>query len=81
MPTYTYQCDAGHKWDEVRTYEGSQTSSEPCPTCLAYADERGLELGEDLSDFAGRKVPAQVSIAFHGHGWTPTFYPGRKGNK
>lgn len=82
MPIYTYRCAQGHTWDEVRSIEGSETSEAPCGACLEAADARGHELLEiDLPDFAGRKVPAQVSVSFRGKGWTPTHYRNRKDNK
>lgn len=80
MPIYTYRCDAGHQWEEVRPIEGSETSSEPCATCLEVIDCAGVDVGENLSDFAGRRVPSTgVSAHFKGSGWTPKFYPNRRG--
>ena len=83
MPIYTYKCHAGHTWEEFRASStGSETSEEPCRTCLEAADARGHELVEaDLPDFAGKKVPSQFGVAFRGQGWTPTFHPNRKDNK
>lgn len=86
MPIYTYRCPQGHTWDEVRSYEGSETSQEPCRTCLEGLDRAGVDLDntgepghEDLSEFAGKKVPAQFGVAFKGQGWTPKFHPNQKG--
>lgn len=82
MPIYTYKCAQGHTWDEVRPYEGSETSEEPCRTCLEAADRIGVEVyNEELPGLAGKKVPAQFGVSFRGNGFTPTFYPNRKGNK
>jgi hypothetical protein len=88
VPIFTYRCSQGHEWDEVRRIEGSQVSESPCPTCLQALDAHGIDLSfpgdeghEDLSDFAGRRVPPATapSVKFNGPGFTPKFYPNRKG--
>jgi predicted nucleic acid-binding Zn ribbon protein len=82
MPIYTYRCSAGHEWDEVRSIYDSQTSTDPCAACLENVDALGIEtLPEDLPEYAGKKVPAPVSVSFKGKGWTPTHYTNRKENK
>lgn len=79
MPIYTYRCPEGHEWDEVRSIEGSETSQEPCATCVeAATGPRGLTAGLVVPQ-PGRKVPSPVSASFRGPGWTPKFYPNRKG--
>lgn len=79
MPLYTYRCSQGHQWDEVRGInEASEVSSEPCQTCLETADNLGYDIEPiDLPDFAGHKIPAQVSVKLAYRDATPTFYPNR----
>jgi putative FmdB family regulatory protein len=64
MPIYRYECPEKHPtWDELRDIKGSEASEEPCPTC-----------GQ-----TGRKVVSQVAVHFHGRGFTPHHFTGRKG--
>ena len=82
MPFYTYQCPTGHRWDEVRSIHGSETSQDPCPTCVEGLPEPGPEDEEpDWSQFHGRRVPPDTppSVKFVGAGWTPKHYPNRSG--
>jgi len=81
VPVYTYRCEAGHEWDEVRPIEGSQISQEPCSACMEAIDAGGHDLGtqSDFSEFAGKKVPARASVSLKGPGWTPKFFPQREG--
>ena len=75
MPIYTYECEKGHRWDEIRSAAGdTQGSADPCPTCLeADRNTPGAFIPY------GAKVPSSgVSARFKGQGWTPKFYPGRK---
>jgi hypothetical protein len=79
-PLYTYRCAQGHEWDEVRgVSEDSSVSTDPCQTCVEAAEHYlGDKLPEgDLASYAGKKVPAQVSVKLSGPGFTPTFYPHR----
>jgi predicted nucleic acid-binding Zn ribbon protein len=76
VPIYTYRCPEGHEWDEVRRVEGSEASEELCARCLEEVTD--LDTGREVSAH-GRKVPSQVSISLRGAGWTPKFYPDRKG--
>lgn len=82
MPTYTYQAPCGHRWDEIRSSEGSQVSETPCPTCLEADRAQGeLNSTRGLPPTYGRKIPSTFSVSFRGRGWTPTFYPNQRGNK
>jgi predicted nucleic acid-binding Zn ribbon protein len=79
VPVYTYRCPQGHEWDEIRSIEGSQTSEEPCPTCLEALNP-AIDLGLPYNGTPaerGKKVPSQVSVKFVGRGWTPTHFSGR----
>ena len=80
MPIYAYRCPQGHQWDEVRGLaEDTALSAEPCQACMEVADNLGVELHEsELPDFAGRKVPSQVTVKLNPRDATPTFYPNRE---
>lgn len=79
MPIFTYRCIQGHEWDELKS-EGTQTSANPCQTCLENADTRAVdELHPvELWDLAGTKVPARATV-MPIKGGTPKFYTNRKG--
>jgi hypothetical protein len=81
MPVYTYRCPAGHEWDEVRQIEGSQTSADPCRTCMAKLSETArtfAELDPDTwaRDWGGKKVPSATARP-RVKGGTPIHYPNR----
>jgi len=72
MPFYTYQCVyCGAEWEEIRSFAGSEISEGRCPSC-PYDQEDG-------GPIFGVKVPSQVSVKLSGPGFTPQFYPNRKG--
>jgi predicted nucleic acid-binding Zn ribbon protein len=71
VPIYVYRCPQGHSWEELRTSsEGTQTSEERCAECTRT---------EGVVPEHGTKAVAQVNVAFRGQGFTPKFYPNRKG--
>ena len=75
MPIYTYRCEAGHEWDEVRSVsEEAQVSADACATCMEAARAAG---GEEGPVVRGRKVVSQAAVHFHGRGFTPTFFTNR----
>lgn len=81
MPIYTYRCEKGHEWDEVRSIEGSETSEGPCETCVEGCNDSAtvktfIELcPQDWQWLFGRKVPARPSVKVVGG--TPIHYPNR----
>lgn len=78
MPIYTYQCNEGHEWDEVRTIAGSETSQEPCPKCTsATSGPSGPASGQALPALGKKLPPTGVTAIFKGGGWTPKFYPNK----
>lgn len=71
MPLYAYRCPTcGHKWDEFRSIEGSETSEERCERCAQT---------EGLVPQHGTKVPGLGSVSVPGG--TPIHFPGKKENK
>jgi predicted nucleic acid-binding Zn ribbon protein len=81
VPIYTYECSAGHQWDEVRGLaEETEVSQDACEACMeALTHDEYINRCHERSHPHGRKVVTQVSVKLSGKDWTPKFYTNRKG--
>ena len=75
MPIYTYECPAGHRWEEQRLFEGAEGSAEPCKACMESYRQIGVDAVSPGTVY-GKKVPSRPSVNIPGG--TPTHYPLRE---